>query len=219
MKNRLVILGAGGHGKVVADIAVKNGYQEIVFLDDNAEGYCLGFPIKGCCEKALKYDDGETDFVIAVGNNEIRKEIAEKYKVNWATLIHPSAQIGLDVKLGQGSVVMAGAVINPSAVIGRHCIINTCAVVEHDNVLEDYVHISPNAVLGGTVYVGERTHVGIGATVKNNIKICESCVIGAGAVVIKQIFRGGYTSESRRFSDKGNSRMESICETIGSEVA
>ena len=86
---------------------------------------------------------------------------------------------------------MAGAVINACASVGEHCIINTRAVVEHDNVIEDYVHISPNAALGGTVRVGEQTHIGIGASVRNNIEICEGCIIGAGAAVVKNMTESG----------------------------
>ncbi len=191
MYNRLVIVGAGGHGKVIADIALKNGYQDIRFIDDNAVGECMGFPIIGKSRDLEQLNDGKTDFVIAVGNNEIRKKIAESHDVNWVTLIHPSAQIGANVSIEHGTVVMAGAVVNACASIGRHCIINTCAVVEHDNALGDYVHISPNASLGGTVHIGECTHVGIGATVINNINICSHCRIGAGAVVVKEIVEAG----------------------------
>ena len=91
--NRLVIIGAGGHGKVIADIALKNGYKDICFVDDHAKGNCLGFPIVGISEKLHELNDGKTDFVIAVGNNLIRKKIAESHNVNWVKLIHPSAQI------------------------------------------------------------------------------------------------------------------------------
>ena len=187
MFNRLVIIGAGGHGKVIADIALKIGYTDIVFADDNAEGTCMGYPIICKSANIELQDDGKTDFVIAVGNNEIRKHIAEQHKINWVTLIHPSVQIGANATIGIGTVAMAGAVINPCATIGEHCIINTAAIVEHDNVIENYVHISPRAALGGTVCVGEGTHIGIGATVKNNINICGNCKIGAGAVVVKDI--------------------------------
>ena len=182
-----MIIGAGGHGKVVADIAQKFGYTDISFLDDNAQGSCLGFAVVGGLCDIEKYNDKKTDFFIAVGNNFVRKKIAEQYELNWATLIHPSAQIGSQVKLGCGCVVMPGAIINSCAEIGKHCIINTCAVVEHDNILEDYVHISPNAVLAGTVHIGTCTHIGIGAAVRNNVTICSDCMIGMGAVVVNNI--------------------------------
>lgn len=191
MSNRLVIVGAGGHGKVIADIALKNGYENICFIDDNATGDCMGFPIIGTSSEIETLDDGKTDFIIGIGNNFVRKTIAEKYNVNWVTLVHPSAQIAVNVSVGKGTVIMAGAVVNVCATIGKHCIVNTGAIVEHDNVLKDFVHISPNAALGGTVCVGEKTHIGIGATVKNNIDICNDCIIGAGAVVVKDIKDSG----------------------------
>ena len=187
MRNRLVIIGSGGHGKVIADSALKNGYTDICFVDDHAEGSCMGFPIVGTIEIIPSLNDGKTDFIIAVGSNEIRKRIARSYDVNWVTLIHPSAQIGAWVSIGKGTVVMAGAVINACAVVGEHCIINTGAIVEHDNVIGDYVHLSPKAALGGTVRIGELTHVGIGAVVRNNIQICGMCTVGAGAVVVENI--------------------------------
>lgn len=190
--NRLIIIGAGGHGKVIADSAVKNGYTNIQFVDDGMKpNACMGFSVVGAIKDIEVLDDGHTDFIIGIGNNEIRKRIAEKHRVNWISLIHPSAQIAVDAKIGAGTVIMAGAVVNASATIGEHCIINTNAVVEHDNVIEDYVHISPQVALGGTVHIGEQTHVGIGATVTNNIVMCQGCVIGAGAVVIHDIEIGG----------------------------
>lgn len=185
--NRLVIIGAGGHGKVIADNAMKNGYTNICFVDDGASGCCMGFPIIGVSDDIPSLDNGKTDFIIGVGNNEARRCIAERYDVNWVTLIHPSADIAANVSVGKGTVVMAGAVVNACASVGEHCIINTRAVVEHDNLLENYVHISPGASLGGTVRIGALTHVGIGAAVKNNIRICELSTIGAGAVVVKNI--------------------------------
>lgn len=189
--NRIIIIGCGGHGKVIADIAVKNGYKDISFIDDNTKGECIGFPVIGTINDIESFCDGRTDFIIGIGNNYTRKFIAEKYDINWTTLIHPSAQIAINVSVGKGTVVMAGAVINTCASIGKHCIINTGSIVEHDNKLGDYVHISPNGALGGTVKVGESTHIGIGAVVKNNIDICSNCTIGAGAVVVKNIENSG----------------------------
>lgn len=187
MNKKLVIIGAGGHGKVIADLAVKNGYSDICFVDDNAVGECAGFPVVGVVSDVEKLAGDNTEFIIGIGNNKIRKTIAEKFLVNWAVLIHPSAQLGIKTAVGSGTVVMANAVVNADAIIGKHCIINTAAVVEHDNIIGDYVHISPKAVLGGTVHVGESVHVGIGATVINNIDICSDCVVGAGAVVVRNI--------------------------------
>ncbi len=191
MFERLVIIGAGGQGKVVADIALKCGCEAVCFVDDKACGSCMGLPIVGSCDALAALHDGKTGFVIAVGSNAVRRCIAQKYDLPWATLVHPSAQIGCRVTLGAGTVVMANAVINVCAAVGKHCIVNSSAVVEHDNVLGDYVHISPLAALGGTVAVGAGSHIGIGAAVKNNVSICRDCVIGAGAVVVKDLLEPG----------------------------
>ena len=189
--NRLIIIGAGGHGKVIADNAVKNGYTNICFVDDHASGSCMGFPIVGRSADLSALDDGVTDFVIGIGNNAVRKEVARKYDVNWVRLIHPSAQIGLHVSIGKGTVVMAGAVINACAAVGEHCIINTGAIVEHDNVIEDYVHLSPGVTLSGTVSVGECSWLGTGTSVINNIKICRNATVGVGSIVIRSIQKEG----------------------------
>jgi sugar O-acyltransferase (sialic acid O-acetyltransferase NeuD family) len=191
MNNRLIIIGAGGHGKVIADNALKNGYTDICFVDDHATGSCMGFPIIGTGADLPSFDDGKTDFIIGVGSNDVRKRIAERHDVNWVTLIHPSAQIAVNVSIGKGTVVMAGAVINASATVGEHCIINTGAIVEHDNVIGDYVHLSPGVKLSGTVTVGACTWIGTGACVINNIDICGRCTIGAGAVVIRNVTEKG----------------------------
>lgn len=185
--NRLIIIGAGGHGKVIADNALKNGYTDIYFIDDNATGKVMGFPIIGTSNEIKCLNDGSTDFIVGIGNNVVRKKISETYDVHWATLIHPSAQIATGVCIGKGTVVMANAVVNACATIGEHCIINTSAIVEHDNVIGDYVHLSPRVALGGTVHIGDLTHIGIGVTVNNNIDVCGGCIVGSGAVVIKTI--------------------------------
>ena len=189
--NRLIIIGAGGHGKVIADAALKNGYTNICYIDDHATGDVMGFPIIGTSADIERLNDGSTDFIIGIGNNEVRKTIAETHNVNWVSIVHPSAQIAFNVEIGKGTVVMANAVVNVCATVGEHCIINTGAIVEHDNVIENYAHISPNVALGGTVRIGSLTHVGIGATVKNNTEICSECTIGAGAVVVKNIKEPG----------------------------
>ena len=185
--NRLIIIGAGGHGKVIADAALKNGYTNICYIDDHAKGEIMGFPIIGTCEDIERLNDENTDFIIGIGNNDVRKKVAETHDLNWVSIVHPSAQIAFYAEIGKGTVVMANAVVNVCATIGEHCIINTGAIVEHDNMIENYVHISPNVALGGTVRIGELTHIGIGATVINNVDVCSGCTIGAGAVVVKDL--------------------------------
>lgn len=185
--NRLIIVGAGGHGKVVADNALKNGYTDIGFVDDYANGDCMGIPIVGTCDMLRELDDGETDFIMAIGNNAVRQKIAEQYDVNWVKLIHPSAQIGIHVEIGIGTVIMAGAIINPCVAIGNHCIINTAAIVEHDNRIGNYVHLSPGVKLSGGVTIGDRTWLGTGVSVIDHVSIIHDAVIGVGGVVVRNI--------------------------------
>ena len=188
--NRLIIIGASGHGKVVADIAALNGYEDIVFLDnDSAIKTCAGYDVLGPDTMTSELDG---DVFIAVGNAETRKKLMERdTNRNFPVLIHPSAVIAKSAEVGAGSVAMAGAVINPGAQIGKGCIINTSSSVDHDCVVGDYVHISVGAHLSGTVVVGTGTWIGTGAIVSNNVNICEGCMIGAGAVVIKDIGEPG----------------------------
>lgn len=193
MKQQLVIIGASGHGKVVADIASKT-YEKIIFLDDNPSvKTCLGYPVEGKSETAGRYLE-TSDFFVAIGNAKIRRRISEQLRQKHATipaLVHPAAVIGAGVSIGQGTVIMPGAVINADAVIGEGCIINTTASVDHDCKVSDYVHVAVGAHLCGTVCVEEAVWIGAGATVSNNINICKDCIIGAGAVVVKDIEEAG----------------------------
>lgn len=186
--NRLVIIGASGHGKVIADIAVKCGYQDIVFLDDNEKvKECAGFPVIGKVSDAVTMND---DKIVAIGNAEIREIIQSKLS-NLVTLIHPNAVVSRRVEIGEGTVIMAGAVINSDVIIGKGCIINTGASVNHDCKIGDFVHVSVGAHVAGTASIGRNTWVGAGATVSNNVSICDHCMIGAGAVVVNDVVNSG----------------------------
>ena len=189
---QLVIIGASGHGKVVADIARKNGYDFIVFLDDNETVKdCGGYTVAGKCSSFADYD---CDIFVAIGNPVVREKFLkdlEKCGKNIPVLVHPGAIVAENVLIGKGTVIAAGAVVNPCAVIGKGCIINTCSSVDHDCMVADCVHISVGAHVAGTVNIGERTWIGAGATVSNNVNICEDTMIGAGAVVVKDICEKG----------------------------
>lgn len=193
MSKFLIIVGAGGHGKVAADTALKVGYENIIFFDsNNSIKECVGFPVLGKSDMTEKYKCW--DFFVAIGNADKRQEISEilnEKECNIVSLIHPNAVISRRVKIGKGTAVMASAVINSDAVIGDGCIINTSTSIDHDCVVEDYAHISVGAHLAGSVYVGQRTWIGAGATVSNNVVICPACMIGAGAVVIGDINESG----------------------------
>lgn len=189
---QLVIIGASGHGKVVADIARQTGYDEIRFLDDNEElTSCNGYPVVGRCGDFANFN---CDFIVAIGTPGVRQSLVMQLEVagkTVATLIHPNAVIGENVGIGFGTVVMAGAVVNPGAQIGKGCIINTCSSVDHDCKLADFVHLSVGAHMAGSCTIGERTWIGAGATIINNIRICGDCMVGAGTVVVEDIVEKG----------------------------
>lgn len=189
----MAIIGASGHGKVLADIAQKNGYTSIVFLDDNpAVRSCGDYRVIGSCKEALLNQN--FDFIVAIGDAGIRRAIQSKLSgmgLHIVSLIHPSAVIAPHTKIGVGSAVMAGAVINPYAELGQGCIVNTCASVDHDCRIGDYVHIAVGAHVAGTVTIGDNTWVGAGATVSNNICVTADCMIGTGAVVVDDLDRAG----------------------------
>lgn len=191
MNDQLIIIGAGGHGKVVADIADQmNVWEKISFLDEKIDLENINkFDVLGKTADILNYKD-TADVFIAIGDNLTREKISKKLiKDNFslATLIHPKAIVDRNTKIGLGSVIMAGVVINSSTKIGKGCIINTSSSLDHDNLIEDYVHISPGAHLAGSVHIGQRSWLGISSAVINNIQITKDCVIAAGSVVIKNI--------------------------------
>ncbi len=191
MSKAVILIGGGGHAKVIIDCIRAEGNEVAGVLDDGLEPgtKVLDVPVLGKTQDYGRFTD--YFFLIAIGNNDVRRRISESLDVQWHTAVHPSAVISDHSQIGPGTVIMPGAVINACAQIGAHCIINTGAIIEHDNRIEDYVHISPGAALGGTVIVGQGSHVGIGAAVKNNIQICSNCILGAGAVIVKNITEPG----------------------------
>lgn len=191
MSDSVILIGGGGHAKVVIDCVRSSGGQVVGILDDSIEAgtLILDVPVLGKIKDHTKYLQHQ--FLIAIGNNNIRRRFSQELQVKWYTALHTSSVISPHVSIGAGTVVMPRAIINAGAMIGSHCIINTGVIVEHDNLIEDYVHLSPAAALGGTVSVGKETHIGIGAAVRNNIHICGGCTIGAGAAVVKDITEPG----------------------------
>jgi len=195
MKSKLLIIGASGHGKVVADIAMKmKKWNTIAFLDDDEnKKSSLGLNVLGPTNNILTYIN-EWDLFVAIGDNTIRQQIYERLEKMGASipiLIHPTAVIGEEVEIGSGTVLMAGTIINCSTKIGKACIINTSSTIDHDNHIGDYVHVSPGAHLAGTVKVGQGSWLGIGSVVSNNVNITSNCIVGAGSVVLKDIKESG----------------------------
>lgn len=188
----IAILGASGHGKVLAELAELNGYERIEFYDD-------AWPVKCQLEHWLIIGNSHdlyanlSDYdacVVAIGNNFIRLNklmLLRDKQAPLVSLIHPTATVSHYALLGVGSVVMANAVVNPFAQIGMGGIINTGSVIEHDCVLGDAVHLSPNSALAGGSRLGDAVWLGIGAVTKQLVNIGENTTIGAGAVVIQDI--------------------------------
>jgi sugar O-acyltransferase (sialic acid O-acetyltransferase NeuD family) len=186
--NKLVIIGSGGHGRVVADCAQQLGqYNQIDFLDD-----CFydrqdnnQWQVIGLVKDFPRYLD-EADFVVAYSNSRLRKQLITQLKhakANIASLIHPSAIVSPNTFIGKGVVIFANAVINIGANISDGCIINTGATVDHDCVLNESVHISPGVNVGGGVNIGQLSWLGIGSTIVDSITLADNTQIGAGAVV------------------------------------
>jgi sugar O-acyltransferase (sialic acid O-acetyltransferase NeuD family) len=195
MKKKLLIIGANGHGKVVADIALNmNKWEHISFLDDDESiDSSMGIKVVGKSKESIGLIN-DYDIFVGIGNNTIREKIQEDLETKGATLpvlIHPTAIVGEEVCLAPGTVVMAGAVINCCTSIGKGCIINTAATIDHDNIIEDYVHVSPGSHLAGSVKVGQQTWLGIGSIVSNNVTIDSGCKVGAGSVIVKDITESG----------------------------
>ncbi len=185
-RGRLIIIGASGHGKVVADIAELNGYTDIIFLDDDTSKVCCGkYPIVGIIDDVLSID-GEV--FVAIGNEEIREKILDSLADRIIPiLIHPNAVVARETSIGAGTVIMAGAVVNPNVTIGKGVIVNTCSSIDHDCTICDYVHVAVGAHVCGTVNVHKGVWIGAGAIVINNININSDCFIGAGAIVTEDI--------------------------------
>jgi len=187
MEDALLVLGAGGHAKVVIDTARAQGWSVYAAVDDNPNlwGHPIeGVPVLGSLETAAGWQGWA---IIAVGDNRTRYAVSQRYALRWATLIHPTAWLSHSAKIGEGTLVAAGVVVQPEAQIGRHAILNTACSIDHDCVVGDWVHIAPGARLAGGVHVDEGALVGIGAVVLPNIRIGAWSVVGAGAVVTREV--------------------------------
>jgi len=185
MKNKFYLFGASGHAKVILDNLFSNESKVEAIIDDNPTvETLLDLPV--IHSKDFDFS-AANQFIIAIGNNSIRKKIVAKSNFSYYNAIHKDATVSKFATIEEGTVVMPQAVVNAEAKIGKHCILNSRSIVEHECVLEDYVHISPNASLAGNVIVGEGAHVGIGASVIQGIKIGKWATVGAGAVIIEDV--------------------------------
>lgn len=178
----IYIYGKSGHGSVIEDIALANGYKNIIYIDDDLTK-----------KDVLRYNkklEKNTPFALGMGDNLMRKKIAYKLMNDGfylTTLIHPSAIVSKSANIKNGSVVMPLCVINANAQIGVGVIVNSGSIIEHDCRLDNFVHVSPNASLAGGISVGELTHIGLNSSIKECIKIGKNSIIGAGSIVINNI--------------------------------
>lgn len=192
-----LIYGAGGHGKVVADVLERQlEYKVLGFLDDNPELWgkkLFGYKVLGGFHSLTAQGLTRYPIIIAIGNNQARKGIAARLDTlgcSFVRAIHPSAQIARDTQIGLGTVVMANVAINPGSRIGDHAIVNTSATIDHDCIISNFVHISPAAVLAGNIVVQEGAHIGIACSILPGLQIGAHSVVGAGAVVTMNIEAG-----------------------------
>lgn len=187
---RLGILGAGGHGRVVAESAASSGWS-VSFFDDTREGPVDGWPVAG---KAIDLLEAQVDGVIvAIGNNRLRLAWITRLRSAGSrivTIADPSSQISKSAHVGDGSFVAGGAIVGTGARLGSGCIINTAATVDHDCRLADGVHLSPGTHLSGGVEIGEASWLGTGSAVRNNITIGTDVIVGVGSVVVSDVAAG-----------------------------
>lgn len=188
----LVIIGAGGHARVVLDIARTLERPVSALVDDHKAITALdGVQVLDSIHKLADRPDSY-EFVVAIGDNFVRAQTAVSLQaaipqIRFAILCHPAATIARGSFLDMGTVVMAGAVVNPGSRIGKHCIVNTQASIDHDNIIGDYASLAPGSITGGNVRVGEYAVLCLGASVIHNITVGPHSIVAAGAVVLEDV--------------------------------
>ncbi len=194
MKPKLLILGAGGHGLVVADAAIKQDFwSDVKFLDDNVKIKLPDYEVIGKISEVKNFKDKFQDIFIAIGNNKHRLSLIKEMiccGLNIPTIQHPSSIICSSTKIDSGCFLAANSVLGVGAKLGLGCIINTGATVDHENLISDGVHVSPGAHLGGGVKVGECSWIGIGASIREQVCVGANVVVGAGAAVVSDVENG-----------------------------
>ncbi len=189
MKN-IILLGAGGHCKVIIDLIEElNQYNIIGIYDDYHNDSLYDIKILGRINEVNKYiNNKDIYFVIGIGSNLIRKKIYEEFiDLNWCSLIHPNAIVSKKSKIDIGTVICAGSVIQTEVIIGKHCIINTNCNIDHETIIQDFSDICPGVTICGQVNIGYNTFIGANSTIIQGLKIGNYNIIGAGSVIIKNI--------------------------------
>lgn len=178
----MFLYGAGGHAKVIMDILKAEGKLIEALIDDNRElNELMGVRV------LHDWNEEMSPLIVSIGNNRIRRLIAEKVDAVFGMAVHPSAIVSGSAKVDVGTVVMQGVIIQACVQIGKHCIINTGASIDHECVIGDFVHISPGVILCGNIHVGEGSWIGAGTVIIPGVKIGKWSVVGAGSVVDKDI--------------------------------
>jgi acetyltransferase EpsM len=189
MKN-IIIFGSGGHSMVIIDLIKELKQHTIVGIyDDKKEGFFEGIRIIGKINNDVDNVIKDADeYIIAIGDNSTRKYIYEKfYTLHWATLIHPRSIVSKSASIDEGTVVLAGAIIQPGVTIGKHCIINTNSNIDHESYINSFSSICPGVTICGKVNIRELTFIGANSTIIQGITVGKNCIVGAGTVVIKNV--------------------------------
>ena len=186
----IVVIGGGGHGKVVLSTLLEAGFHVACVLDDDEQKWgseIFGIPVRGPVGNAAQY--GELG-VLGVGGNDERKRLADALGLEWVSVIHPRAWVHPSVRLGVGTVVFAGAMIQPDTVVGRHVIVNTGVLIDHDCEIGDFSHLAPGVCLAGGVRLAEGAFLGIGSCAIPGVKVGSWTTVGAGAAIVGDLPAG-----------------------------
>jgi sugar O-acyltransferase (sialic acid O-acetyltransferase NeuD family) len=188
--SELVVMGAGGHAKVIVAACLQLGARVVACLDDDpakAGAHVLGVPVRARCSELV---GPQLPMLLAIGHNAARKRLATELGllgVRFATLVHPQAFVDPHVALSHGVVVFAGAVVQPGTTLGAHAIVNTSASIDHDCHVGDFVHVAPGCHLAGNVTLGEGVFLGVGTSVIPGRAVGEWTTVGAGAAVVRDL--------------------------------
>jgi sugar O-acyltransferase (sialic acid O-acetyltransferase NeuD family) len=188
----VIVLGGGGHAKVVISSLRLAGYVVGAAYDDDPLKHgrtVAGVPVLGPIAHAP--DEPERRYVAAIGDNRLREQVVKRFhRAEWVTVVHPSAVVDPSVVVGAGSTILAGAIIQAESRIGHHVIVNTAASVDHDCEVDDFAHLAPGSRLGGSVRVGRCAFAGIGASVLPGGRLGDDSVLGAGGVLLRDLPEG-----------------------------
>jgi sugar O-acyltransferase (sialic acid O-acetyltransferase NeuD family) len=197
MRKSLIIIGAGGHAKVVAEAARLAGWSVLGFVDEindvSGQRDFFGANLWANTAAAIAANGEPADWFVAIGNNVARAQKIlqmQESGMSLATIIHPTAVVSKHSRVGQASFVAALAHLGPDSVVGDGVIVNTSASVDHDCIVENFAHLSPRCVLGGHAYIGSRAWVGMGAVVRDRARIGADCVVGAASLVLHEAAAG-----------------------------